>query len=134
MLTYLIVSVSSGILFGLMDGLIHGNPSARKLLAFYQPIAKTRVNIPTGLTIDLIYGFVLAGLYMALYWSLPGTSGAIKGLAFGVMLWFLRTVMSVASQWMTLQMPVGAVFYLLYTGLLEMLALGLLYGLTLKAL
>ncbi len=54
MAEYLIVSVVAGILFGVMDAALNGNPIARKLFAVYDPIAKTEINIPVGLAIDLI--------------------------------------------------------------------------------
>ena len=37
---YAIVSVVSGILFGVLDGLINANPMAQRLYAVYKPIAK----------------------------------------------------------------------------------------------
>ena len=36
---YLTVSVVSGIVFGVLDGLIHANPWAQPLYAVYEPIA-----------------------------------------------------------------------------------------------
>ena len=44
MIRYIIVSAVSGLLFGLMDGVINGNVYARKLLAIYEPIAKSSIN------------------------------------------------------------------------------------------
>jgi len=60
---YVIVSLISGVLFGLLDGLINANPMAVKLYEVYRPIARTSVNFVTGIIIDLAYGFILAGLY-----------------------------------------------------------------------
>ena len=69
MMSYVIVSVASGILFGLLDGLINANPLAQKLYQVYQPIARTSVNVPAGVVIDLVYGFVMAGVFLLLYQS-----------------------------------------------------------------
>jgi hypothetical protein len=44
-----------------------------------------------GILMDLAYGFALAGLFVLLFDSLPGTGGLIKGLSFAAVLWF-RTV------------------------------------------
>jgi len=99
---YFTVSILSGILLGIMDGLINANPLARKLYEFYKPIAKTSVNITTGVIIDLIYGFVMAGMFLLLYQSLPGITGIVKGISFAFLVWFFRVVMYVATQWMTL--------------------------------
>ncbi len=132
MATYLIVSVISGILFGVLDGLINANPLVSSLYEVYKPIAKTSINIPAGMVIDLIYGFVMAGAFLVLYASLPGEIGLIKGISFAVLVWFFRVVMYVASQWMMFNIPTGALLYTLLAGLGEMLILGILYGLTLR--
>ena len=64
MFRYIIVSVVSGILFGVMDGLINANPLAQKLYKVYKPIAKTSMNVPAGIVIDLVYGFVMARIFL----------------------------------------------------------------------
>ena len=132
MTSYIIVSILSGILFGILDGLINANPMANKLFEVYKPIAKPSLNFVAGIIIDLAYGFILAALFMLLYPVLPGATGVVKGLSFGLMAWFLRVVMSVASQWMMYKVPLNTLVYSLFTGLGEMLILGILYGLTLQ--
>jgi len=134
MTRYVVVSLVSGILFGVLDGLINANPFAQRLYAVYQPIAKTSFNPVTGIAIDILYGFVLAGLFLVLYNSLPGEAGLVKGISFALMVWFLRVMMYVASQWMMFDVPVAALLYTLVAGLGEMLILGILYGLALKPL
>lgn len=132
MIRYIIVSLASGVLFGILDGLLNANPLARKLYEVYQPITRTSINVPAGVVIDLVYGFVLAGVFLLLYNSLPGDAGLVKGLSFAIMVWFFRVVMYAASQWMMVNISAGAIVYTLAAGLVEMLILGLLYGLTLK--
>jgi hypothetical protein len=132
MLRYMVVSLVSGILFGILDGIINANPLAQKLYAVYQPIARTSVNAMAGIVIDLVYGFVMAAVFLLLYASLPGQHGMVKGLAFAILVWFFRVVMQAASTWMMFNVPIQTVVYGLVTGLAEMLALGLLYGLTLR--
>ncbi len=132
MIAYVVVSVVSGILFGILDGVINANPWAQRLYQIYKPIARTSLNLPAGVAIDLIYGFVMAGVFLLLYQSLPGEMGLLKGLSFALVIWFFRVVMSVASQWMMFQVPVEALLYTVLAGLGEMLVLGALYGLTLK--
>ena len=129
---YLIVSVGSGILFGILDGIINANPFAQKLYAVYTPILKKSVNVFAGIGIDLAYGFLMAAVFLLLYQGLPGESGILKGLSFGVLAWFFRVVMSAASTWMMFDVPVSLIFYNFFTGLGEMLVLGILYGLTLR--
>jgi hypothetical protein len=129
---YIIVSVISGILFGVMDGLINANSLAQKLYDIFKPIAKTSVNVPVGIVIDLFYGFVMAGIFLLLYKSLPGEAGLVKGISFAFLVWFFRVVMSAASQWMMFNVPASALIYGLLTGLGEMLILGIFYGLILR--
>jgi hypothetical protein len=130
--TYLVVSVISGILFGFMDGLLNTNPYAQKLYEVYKPIAKDTINVVAGMIIDLAYGFLMAGIFLILFDSLPGDAHVIKGLSYALIMWFFRVVMSVATQWMTFKVPLKALGYTLLTGLAEMLVLGLIYGLTLE--
>jgi len=134
MISYIIVSVVGGILFGAMDALANANPLAQRLYETYKPISKESINVPAGVVIDLVYGFVIAGVFLLLYESLPGEAGLVKGIIFAFSVWFFRVVMSVASEWMTVNVPINALIYRLLTGLGEMLVLGVLYGLTLKPL
>jgi hypothetical protein len=90
------------------------------------------VDVIAGVAIDLAYGFILMAVFLVLYRSLPGRVGLVKGVSFALLVWFLRVVMSAASQWIMLNMPVAALLYGVLTGLGEMLVLGLLYGATLR--
>ena len=131
MVRYVLVSIGSGVLFGVMDGLLNANPLARNALQVFEPIARKSINVPAGLAIDLVYGFAMAGIFLLLARSLPGEPWQ-RGLVFGLIAWFFRVVMQAASQWMMFDVPPGALLYSLAGGLVEMLALGLLYGLTLR--
>jgi hypothetical protein len=131
-LSYIAFSLVSGILFGVMDGLLSGNPLGARMLAAYKPIARTAINIPAGVLIDVAYGFIMAAIFLLLYPALPGANGVLKGLSFGLLAWFFRVVMSAASQWVMFELPVSALLYNLLGGLLEMLVIGLLYGLALR--
>ncbi len=132
MTRFLIVSLTGGFLFGVLDALINANPLARRLYEFYKPIVRTSLNPLTGIVIDLVYGFVLAGAYLLLCKSLPGESGLVKGFSFGVLVWFFRVAMSVASQWVMFNISIQALVYTLVSGLVEMLLLGVLFGLALN--
>ena len=132
MTTYVIVAVVSGILLGILDALINANPVAQRLFQVYKPIARTSLNPVAGIAIDVAFGFVMAGAFLLLYESLPGSSGVLRGVSFALIVWFFRVVMSVASQWMMFQVPARTLLYSLAAGLAEMLVLGVLYGLTLS--
>ena len=133
MTRYIIVSIASGVLFGVLDALVHANPLARRLYEVYRPIARTSVNAPAGVAIDLAYGFILAALFLLLHQSLPGASGLAKGLCFGLLVWFLRVAMATASSLMLFGVPGATLLYGLVAGLVQMLILGAMYGLTLRA-
>jgi hypothetical protein len=132
MVGYVIVSVVSGILFGILDGVINANPLAQRLYEVYKPIARTSISPLAGIVIDLVYGFIMAGVFLLLYKSLPGGTGLVKGVSFAFLVWFFRVVMYAASQWVMFNVPVEALLYSLVAGLGELLILGALYGLTLK--
>jgi hypothetical protein len=129
---YLIVSLSSGILFGLLDGLMNANPWAQQLFEVYKPIARTAINPMVGVLIDLAYGFIMAALYLLLRPSLPGKTGIAKGVAYAVIVWFFRVAMYAGSQWVMFNVTAESMLYVLAAGLAEMLILGVFYGLTLK--
>jgi hypothetical protein len=132
MVKYILISIISGVLFGVMDGIINANPYARKLFEVYKPITKIKINAPIGMIIDLIYGFVMAGLFLVIYTGLPGETGLLKGLSFAGIAWFFRVVMSVASSFVMYNIPIKTLAYSLLSGLGEMLILGILFGLTLR--
>ncbi len=132
MFRYLIVAVLSGILFGILDGIINANPLAQGLYEVYKPIARTSLNPVAGILIDLVYGFVMAGAFLLLYAALPGQAGLLKGVSFALLLWFFRVVMYAASQWVMFKVPLETLLYTLVAGLGEMLVLGVLYGVTLR--
>jgi len=124
--------VASGVLFGVLDGLMNANPLARSLYEVFEPISKKSINVPLGIVIDLGYGFALAGIFLILYDSFPGNSGVVKGIYFALMVWFLRVVMYATTQYMTLDVPAGLLAYILIAGMIEMVILGLVYGSFLK--
>jgi hypothetical protein len=132
MTVYLLVSVASGIAFGILDAAINANPLAQRLYQVYKPIARTRINPLVGMAIDLGYGFAMGGVFLILYASLPGGTGLLKGVAFGLLVWFFRVAMAAASQGMMFRVPAKTLLYSLVAGLGEMLILGVLYGLTLR--
>jgi hypothetical protein len=113
-------------------GLINANPLAQELLSVYSSLARPSINAAAGLAIDVVYGFVLAGLFLILYFSLPGESGIRKGISFGLMTWFLRVVMQAASTWVMFMVPGNTLLYLILAGFGEMVVLGVFLGVMLK--
>jgi hypothetical protein len=132
MVRYIIAAILTGILFGTMDGLINGNPYAVKLMECFNPIARQTINVPAGLLIDLFYGFVISGIFFIIMPALPTESGIIKGLIYGLGMWFFRVLMGVISNWMMFNIPAKTLIYLLLTGLVEMIILGIINGLIIK--
>ncbi len=129
---YITISVISGMLFALLDGLFNANPLARKLMECYKPIAKTSVNIFSGIFADIFYGFIMCAIFLLTYNSLPSENPVVKGLVYGIIVWFFRVFMTVISSYMTQKIPVKTLLYISITGLIEVLVIGIFYGLTIK--
>ena len=134
MARFIIISLIGGILFAVLDGLINGNPLAQKLMEYYKPIAKPSINIPAGIATDIFYGFVMCGIFLLIYNSLPSENPLIKGIIYGLIIWFFRVIMSVFTIYMTQRVPAKTLIYILLTGLVEVIILGMFYGLTIKPL
>lgn len=132
MAKFILVCIVCGILFGFLDGVINANPLAQDLFKIYKPVARASINVTAGIIIDLLYGFALGFLFVLLYPALPGETGVLKGVGFAVIVWFLRVVMGGVASWMTFTLPVRTLLYIVASGFLEMLALGILYGIFVK--
>jgi hypothetical protein len=132
MLRFIIISLLSGLIFAILDGAINANPFAQKLMEVYKPIAKTTINVPAGVAIDFLYGFVMCGIFLLIYNSLPTETPWVKGAVYGLIIWFFRVVMYVFTIYMTQQIPLNTLMYILFTGLIEMVIIGIFYGLTIK--
>ena len=132
MLRFIIISILSGLIFAILDGAINANPYAQKLMEVYKPIAKTSINVPAGITSDFLYGFVMCGIFLLIYNSLPTDTPVIKGAVYGLIMWFFRVIMYVFTVYMTQKVPFITLLYILITGLIEMVIIGIFYGLTIK--
>ncbi len=130
---YVIISISGGILFGVLDGLLNANPLAQKLYSVYKPIMRKNINAVLGIGIDLAYGFIMAGIFILLFDSFPGDTALLKGLSFGLVMWFFRVVMYGATQFVMFTISPSLLLYILLSGLLEMMILGAFFGLTLNS-
>jgi hypothetical protein len=83
MIRFIIAAIVTGLLFGIMYGLIQANSFAIKLMECYKSIAKQMINIPAGLLIDLLYGFIISGIFIYIMPALPTDNGIVKGLIYG---------------------------------------------------
>jgi hypothetical protein len=125
---YVAASIAIGVIFILLDAVVNTNPLAEQAYAVFAPILRPGIDIVPAMAIDLAYGFALSAIFVVLYRALPGGNRLLKGLSFGLLLWFLRVVMSAAGQWVLFAIPETTVTYTLASGLLEMLVLGVLLG------
>jgi hypothetical protein len=132
MIRFVAISWVCGILYWILDGVINGNPFARKLYQVYKSEMKVTLNIPKSFFIYLLYGFAMASIFLLLYKSLPGKIGLVKGISFAMIAWFFRGFMGVMSQWMMYDIPSKTLIYVAFSGLCEALILGMFLGLTLK--
>lgn len=121
-------SIFVGLAFVLLDAVVNANPLAQDAYAPFAPIVRHEIDILPASAIDLAYGFALCAIFIVLYRGLPGDIAVVKGLTFGLLLWFLRVVMNAAGQWILFAIPATTVGYSVAAGLLEMLLLGVLVG------
>lgn len=127
MIKFILKSLLIGIIFGFLDGLIHANPIAENLYDIYEPISRDSINVIAGIIIDIVYGFILCGVFLLLHKSLPGV-GFVKGLGYGVLMWIFRVMMYAITQWMMFAIPLETILYMILAGLFEMLIIGGLIG------
>jgi hypothetical protein len=130
---YVIASLTVGVAFVLLDMLANANPLAEQAYAVFAPIVRPGIDIVPAIAIDLAYGFALSAIFLVLYPSLPGEGPFSKGLSFGLLVWFLRVVMSAAGQWVLFAIPLTTVTYTIASGLVEMLVLGALLGIVTRS-
>ncbi len=131
MLRVFVVGLGAGVAFLITDAVLNANPWAQRLYAAYGPIARPSVNAVAGSVVDLGYGVILAALFVTLWPGLPGETSLVKGLSFGVIVWFLRVVMRVASDWVTTSVPSSTHAYTLLGGLAQILLVTALIALLL---
>ena len=129
---YVIISWVCGILYWILDGIIVWNPYARKLYQAYRTNANPSFSLPKSFFVYLVYGFAMAGLFLLLYNSLPGETGIVKGICFGLIAWYFRGFTTVMSQWIFSTVSLKTMGYAAITGVGEALILGMFLGLTLK--
>jgi len=133
-LRLLIAGVAGGLAFAVLDALVNVNPLAQRLLEAYRPILRGSVSPAAGTLVDLAWGLALAAIFAQLRASLPGRGRLAKGLSFGALVWLFRVAMPAASSALMFTIPPPTLAYQLGAGLLELLALGALYGFALGAL
>ena len=92
MLRYIIVGLASGLLFAILDGVIHANPLARKLYAVYQPIARTSLNPLVGLAIDIAFGFIMAIVFLLIRSTRARSQSIGKNIPFWTAFWLLGSM------------------------------------------
>ncbi len=128
---FLLLCALAGLLMAILDAFLNANPFAARMYAAYQPIARTKMNVGVALAIDIAWGILMGAIFLVIHNSLPGGSELLKGLSFGLLAWFFRVLMQAASQWVMFNVPLRSLLYMTGSGLLEMLAMGLFYGLIL---
>ena len=127
-----LVGLGAGVVFLVLDGILNGNPLAQRLYAPYLPFARSSVNAVAGSLIDLVYGVVLAWLFVRLRPSLPGRTWLTRGVSFGLIVWFLRVLMRVAGEWVMTTVPASVHAYSLVAGLVQVLVVTIMIASLLK--
>lgn len=81
--------------------------------------------------LDIIYGIILAGLFNLLYIGIPG-EGILKGISFGLIIWFFKVVMAMGSIRIMFNVSDKVLLYWTFSGLFEMLIIGTILGMFYK--
>lgn len=84
-----------------------------------------------SISLDIIYGIILAGLFNLLYMSIPGKA-IMKGISFGLIVWFFKTVMAMGAIRVMFNVSDKILLYWTFSGLLEMLMIGAVLGIFYK--
>lgn len=129
---FLVVGLTSGILFAFADGVVNQNNLARAMYEYYKTIARPEAHISWIIGAFMLYGFVMTWIFEVLYNSLPGKSGLAKGTSYGIIAWFFRVFMYAITQWLIIAVPPKAIAYIMLAGLAEMLVMGWFYGIFMK--
>jgi hypothetical protein len=126
---YLIVSIGSGLFIMLLDTAMPTNKI--HMLGCRQAENYNRIlkNLSNGWATYLLYGFVVTNIFFCFNEKLPGMSGIMKGLSFGLGIWFLRVAFVAPFQRINRNINISKLYYDLMSGLGKMLIIGLFYGL-----
>jgi len=88
-------------------------------------------NPALSIFLDIIYGIVLAGLFNLLYMSIPG-EGVVKGISFGLIIWFFKVVMAMGSIRIMFNVSDKILIYWTFSGLVELAIIGSVLGIFYK--
>ncbi len=118
----LICSVITGVLFLIFDMLI--GISTSPIFSQYSglPIWKISPNILAGSIFDLINGFILVLVYVAIYKGIPGY-GWRKGLNYGIIVGLFRVLMASFSAFVMYDIPSVLILANFITGFIEIIIL-----------
>jgi hypothetical protein len=120
---FLIIGLVSGVLFIVLDMITNVNPFALKLMEDYKPIARKKVNTVLAMSVDIMYGFVLTGIYLLLKNSLPADSFLQNILQYTLLIWFLREFMMSMSSYIIFDISPKLLIYNLASGFIKILAI-----------
>jgi hypothetical protein len=130
--------IIGGIFIGLLmvtSGMISGffSVAVFKLPMFVSDSTLWRKEFNPALSIllDISYGIILAGLFNLIYMSMPG-KGVVRGIAFGLIIWFFKVVMAMGSIRVMFNVSDKILVYWTCTGLLEFLMVGMVLGIFYK--
>ncbi len=119
------------IVLGVVSGFFSVNVFKMPMFVSDSTLWRQEFNPYLSVSLDIIYGIILAGLFNLLYMSIPG-EGIMKGIAFGLIIWFFKTVMAMGSIRVMFNVSDKVLIYWTFCGLLEMLVIGTVLGIFYK--
>lgn len=131
MTKFIIISVVSGLILGVIDFLFSNEDLSEGLSGFFRQFSESAREAAACIGINLALGFGMTGIFLLMKKSLPGF---VIVMGFALAVWFFRVMMFFIRQWMTFKASANDLAYVFIAGVSQMITLGILYDLTLKPL
>jgi hypothetical protein len=131
MAKFILVSMASGAILGVIDYVCNAGPFMEGLKGFSSQLLRSTGKAAAGLGINLGLGFAVTGIFILLR---KNFDGVIIAMGFALTVWFFRVTMFFIRKWMTFKVPLNDLVYVFIAGISQMVSLGILYELTLKPL
>ncbi|MFH1784658.1 MAG: hypothetical protein ABH868_07220 [bacterium] len=116
---------------GVMSGFLSVSVFKLPIFVCDSTLWHQQFNPALSVFLDIIYGIILAGLFNLLYMSIPG-EGLMKGISFGLIVWFFKVVMAMGSIRVMFDVSNKILMYWTFAGLVEMMIIGSVLGIFYK--
>lgn len=131
MVTYILISILAGGVMLLVDEMSGNVPFSKRWLESYSSLRRQKNTLRRKIIVELAFGFSFAGFFLLFYRALPLQPGLPRAIFFALIFWIPSSVYKAASDWAVFEVPASIHLYAMFVGLLKLLAVSLLFHLTL---